>query len=59
MLNPQQKQTLKFKLSPDDLTYYNPETKAYEVENMEHEIYLGNTYEEMKLLKTVFKTAGF
>ncbi len=59
MLNPQQKQTLKFKLSPDDLTYYNPETKAYEVENMEHEIYLGNTSEEMKLLKTVFKTAGF
>jgi beta-glucosidase len=58
-LDPGQKKTISFVIEPHDLCYYDPVEKKYRVENMEHEVYAGNTSETEKLLKTVFTTSGF
>jgi beta-glucosidase len=58
-LEPGEKKTITFVVKPEDLAYYDPATKSWKVENMTHQIYLGNSSSTINLQKAVFNTSGF
>ncbi|MFS4418511.1 glycoside hydrolase family 3 C-terminal domain-containing protein [Maribacter sp. 2307ULW6-5] len=50
-----EEQTVSFKLNAKDLAFYNPETKNWEIEQMDYEVYIGGSSDERRLLKSTFK----
>ena len=58
LLEPHQTKTITFEVKPQDLAYYDASAKSWKVENMVHEIYLGNTSATGQLQKATFTTSG-
>jgi beta-glucosidase len=58
-LLPHEKQTLYFDVKPDDLAYYNEQSKSWQIENVQHEIYMGNSSSASSLQKASFNVSGF
>lgn len=58
-LKPGEKTTIFFEVKPEDLAYYNPQEKGWEVENMSHEIYVGSSSSLHDLQKSTFEVSDF
>ena len=58
-LEAHEKKTIIFHVKPEDLAYYDPDTKSWKVENMVYEIYLGNSSAPASLQKATFRATGF
>jgi beta-glucosidase len=58
-LLPNEKKEITFEVNPEDLAFYNPQLKRWEVENMEHEIYIGNSSASSNLQTASVKVTGF
>ena len=54
-LEPKEKQTLTFRIKAADLAYYNTTTKTWAVEEMEYEVYVGNSSRAAALMEGVFR----
>ncbi|WP_340199955.1 beta-glucosidase family protein [Ascidiimonas sp. W6] len=54
LLEPKQQQTVTLSVLPEDLKWYNPETKQWELEQMDYELYMGTSSNEKDLLQTRF-----
>ena len=58
-LQPHEKRTIIFDVYSADLAYYDATAKFWKVENMTHEIYMGNSSSPLSLQKASFITSGF
>jgi beta-glucosidase len=54
-LQPQEQKTINFKVPVSELAYYNAETKTWQIEHMQHEVYVGNSSVIDSLLKGAFR----
>ena len=52
---PSEKKTVKFSLPVKELSFYNPETRQWEIEKMEYEIFLGSSSKKEDLLTNTFQ----
>mgnify|MGYP003668688106 CR=1 FL=1 len=57
-LQPNEVKTVSFEINASDLAYYNPDKKQWEVEEMEHEVYLGSSSRTNDLLANKFHITG-
>ena len=51
---PGEKKDVEFFCSPDDLQWYNPDKRKWEIEKMEYETYIGTSADPSKLERGVF-----
>ncbi len=58
-LQAHEKRTVTFTVKTEDLAYYNTDSKTWKVENMEHQVYVGNSSAPGSLSKATFTTSGF
>jgi len=54
-LAPEEKTTITMEVSEGDLAWYNPDSKAWEVENMEYKLYVGPSSRQEKMLVAGFE----
>lgn len=54
-LQPKEQKTLQFRIATKDLAYYNPDTKTWAIEQMEYELFVGNSSQEETLIKGKFE----
>jgi beta-glucosidase len=54
MIAPSETKTITIPVSARDLAWYNPDTRAWVVDEMEYEVYVGSSSAERDLLKTSF-----
>ena len=54
-LQPGETAQVKFEIPTEDLTWYNPETGQWEIEEMEYELYLGSSSAEADLSSSTFR----
>ncbi|TFG17364.1 MAG: glycosyl hydrolase [Promethearchaeota archaeon] len=55
LLTPNQTQRVSIEISKKDLAWYNPETKRWEIEDINYSIYMGNSSKEEDLVSTQIK----
>jgi beta-glucosidase len=53
-LNPGESKVVKLDVSASDMAWYNPAAKAWQVEKMDYEVYVGSSSAKQDLLKTTF-----
>ncbi len=54
LLQPNEKKSVTMKVAAEDLAWYNPNTKQWEIESMEYELYIGSSSAEKDLLTASF-----
>ncbi len=54
-LTPNEEKTVEFSLPAEELSFYNPDTRQWEIEKMDYEIYLGSSSRKEDLLTDTFK----
>ncbi|WP_299766019.1 glycoside hydrolase family 3 C-terminal domain-containing protein [uncultured Dokdonia sp.] len=52
---PKETKGVELQIPIKDLAWYNPETKSWEIEHMEYEVYVGNSSKKEDLLMTTFQ----
>ena len=57
-LQPNEVKTVNFEIKAEDLDYYNPDKKQWEVEEIEYEVYLGSSSRANDLLANKFQITG-
>lgn len=55
LLDPNQTKNVTIEVSKDELAWYNPETKRWELEDINYSIYMGNSSKEEDLVSTQIK----
>jgi beta-glucosidase len=55
LLNPNQTQSISIEISKKDLSWYNPETKMWEIEDISYTVYMGSSSKEEDLLSAQIK----
>lgn len=58
-LNAGEEQVVSFSVKPEDLAFYDTINKKWQVENMTHEVFVGNSSISNRLLKDKFEVEGF
>ena len=53
-LDPKQQETVQLQVATEDLKWYNPDTKQWELELMDYELYIGTSADEKDLQKLSF-----